>query len=127
MAHSGSINRKLDEGAGEGPEDTTSHRMNTNGMLRLAPPEHGHTTITITKTITDRNTRACLAQSSSIRQEHLRPQNNYKFSKEYVLYLGDDAFWGVEIDSTTKSKPSMASIQRSTHLKTPMSGFISSL
>lgn len=29
------------------------------------------------------------------------PKNAPKYDKEYVLYLGDDAFWGMEIDGNT--------------------------
>jgi len=32
------------------------------------------------------------------------PKNSPKFDKEYVLYLGDDAFWGMEIDGSTNKQ-----------------------
>ena len=97
------INRKLDEGAGEGPEDTfASYEYEWD----VAPGTAG------TWAYHDHN------YENHNGSEHKglfgaiivnpaatpRPQNSYKFSKEYVLYLGDDAFWGVEIDSTTKKQ-----------------------
>lgn len=47
------------------------------------------------------------------------PKNAPKYDKEYVLYLGDDAFWGMEIDGNTHKQskhganPSLAAAKNS--------------
>ncbi|MBX3615637.1 multicopper oxidase domain-containing protein [Nitrosomonas sp.] len=97
------INRIQDEGAGEGPENTfVSYEYEWD----VAPGTAG------TWAYHDHN------YDNHNGSEHKglfgaiivnpaanpKPHNAFKYSKEYVLYLGDDAFWGVEIDSATKKQ-----------------------
>lgn len=93
------INRVLDEGAGEGPENNfVSYEYEWD----VAPGTAG------TWAYHDHN------YENHNGAEHkglfgaiiVHPagssQQAGSYSKEYLLYLGDDAFWGVEIDGTTK-------------------------
>jgi len=97
------INRILDEGAGEGPENTfVSYEYEWD----VAPGTAG------TWAYHDHNYdnhngaehKGLFGAIIVNPAANPRPHNASKYSKEYVLYLGDDAFWGVEIDSETKKQ-----------------------
>lgn len=97
------INRILDEGAGEGPENTfVSYEYEWD----VAPGTAG------TWAYHDHNYdnhngaehKGLFGAIIVNPAANPRAHNAFKYSKEYVLYLGDDAFWGVEIDSATKKQ-----------------------
>ena len=92
-----SINEHFDEGAGAGPVDTFSYY---EYEWDIAPGTAG------TWSYHDHNfenhngseTRGLFGTVI------VNPMGSQNFAKEYVLYLGDDAFWGMEIDGVTKQQ-----------------------
>lgn len=91
------INKIDDEGAGDGPEFNHSAYVY---KWTIAPGTAG------TWPYHDHNFE------SHNGSEHkglfgaviVNPAGSPSFAKEYVLYLGDDAFWGMEIDGVTKQQ-----------------------
>lgn len=92
-----SINEHFDEGAGAGPVDTFSYY---EYEWDIAPgtagtwPYHDHNF----ENHNGSETRGLFGTLI------VNPMGSQNFAKEYVLYLGDDAFWGMEIDGFTKKQ-----------------------
>lgn len=90
-----SINKHFDEGAGAGPVDTFAFY---EYEWDIAPgtagtwPYHDHN-------FENHNGSENRGLFGTLIVNPIGSQN---FAREYVLYLGDDAFWGMEIDGSTK-------------------------
>lgn len=106
------INNQLDEGAGAGPEDTFAfyeYEWNVAPGTAGTWPYHDHN-------FESHNGSENKGLFGAI---IVNPIGSPSFAKEYVLYLGDDAFWGMEIDGITKKQskhgvnPSLAAVKNS--------------
>jgi len=106
------INKHRDEGAGAGPENTfVSYEYEWNVAQGTAGtwPYHDHN-------FESHNGSENKGLFGAV---IVNPLGSPSFAKEYVLYLGDDAFWGMEIDGVTKKQsrhganPSLAAVKNS--------------
>lgn len=97
------INRHLDEGAGVGPEDTfVTYEYEWNVARGTAGtwPYHDHNFESHNGSENRGLFGAVIVNSAA----SPTPINSYTLAKEYVLYIGDDAFWGMEIDGVSKKQ-----------------------
>ncbi|SFE07375.1 multicopper oxidase domain-containing protein [Nitrosomonas sp. Nm166] len=106
------INKHDDEGAGNGPEAThTSYEYKWNVAHGTAGtwPYHDHN-------FESHNGSENKGLFGAI---IVKPIGAPHYAKEYVLYLGDDAFWGMEIDGVTQKQskhgvnPSLGAVKNS--------------
>lgn len=106
------INKYLDEGAGAGLEDTFAYyeyEWNVAPGTTGTWPYHDHN-------FESHNGSENKGLFGAV---IVNPIGSPSFAKEYVLYLGDDAFWGMEIDGITKKQskhgvnPSLAAAKNS--------------
>ena len=91
------INKQLDEGAGAGLEDTFAYyeyEWNVAPGTAGTWPYHDHN-------FESHNGSENKGLFGTL---IVNPVGSTSFAKEYVLYLGDDAFWGMEIDGLTKQQ-----------------------
>ncbi|AEJ03147.1 multicopper oxidase type 3 [Nitrosomonas sp. Is79A3] len=94
------INRHLDEGAGVGPEDTfVTYEYEWNVARGTAGtwPYHDHN-------FESHNGSENRGLFGAVIVNPAASPIPYTFAKEYVLYLGDDAFWGMEINGISKKQ-----------------------
>ncbi len=97
------INQHLDEGAGHGPENTfVSYEYEWNVARGTAGtwPYHDHNF----ESHNGSENRGLFGAVIVNPAASSTPINSYTFTKEYVLYIGDDAFWGMEIDGVSKKQ-----------------------
>lgn len=95
------INRVLDEGAGEGPENnfvTYEYEWDVAPGTAGTWAYHDHNYENHNGAEHKGLFGAIIVNPAGSSQQA------GSYSKEYLLYLGDDAFWGVEIDGATKQQ-----------------------
>ncbi len=106
------INKHLDEGAGAGLEDTFAYyeyEWNVAYGTAGTWPYHDHN-------FESHNGSENKGLFGAI---IVKPVGAPSYAKEYVLYLGDDAFWGMEIDGATQKQskhgvnPSLGAVKNS--------------
>lgn len=111
------INKHLDEGAGAGPENTfVSYEYEWNVAPGTAGtwPYHDHNFESH-----NGSENKGLFGAIIVNPAGASPASSPTIAKEYVLYLGDDAFWGMEIDGVSKQQskhglnPSLDAIKNS--------------
>lgn len=91
------INKIHDEGAGHGPEEyhaTYVYKWTIAPGTAGTWPYHDHN-------FESHNGSENKGLFGAV---IVNPAGSPGFDKEYVLYLGDDAFWGMEIDGTSKQQ-----------------------
>lgn len=97
------INQHLDEGAGVGPENTFvtyEYEWNIAHGTAGTWPYHDHNF----ESHNGSENRGLFGAVIVNPATSPTPINSRTFTKEYVLYIGDDAFWGMEIDGVSKKQ-----------------------